>query len=63
MKGVLPWSVRWTRRAGTRDLYNALAALVSPEQKVFFSSPHTFSLYMSHYSAAWAGSRAGSPAS
>jgi hypothetical protein len=31
MKGVLPWLVRWTRRAGTRDIFPALAALVSPE--------------------------------
>ncbi len=33
MKGVLPWLVRWTCRAGTRDLCSALAAL-----QIFF--PH-----------------------
>ena len=40
MKGVLPWLVRWARlarRGGTRKLYPALAALVSPVQKFF---PH-----------------------
>jgi hypothetical protein len=35
MKGLLPWLVRWARRAGTRDFYPALAALVSPVQNIF----------------------------
>ncbi len=30
MKGVLPWLVRWARRAGTRDFYPGLDALISP---------------------------------
>jgi hypothetical protein len=44
MKGVLPWLVRWARRAGIRiiDFCPALAALVSPVQNIF-RSPHTFS--------------------
>jgi hypothetical protein len=36
MKGVLPWLVRWTRRAGTIDFCHALAALVSPVQNIIF---------------------------
>jgi hypothetical protein len=36
MKGVLPWLVRWAGRAGTRDIYSALAALVGPVQNIFF---------------------------
>jgi hypothetical protein len=35
MKEVLPWLVHWARRAGTRDLCPALAALVSSVQNVF----------------------------
>ncbi len=31
IKGVLPYLVRWARRAGTRDFCSALAALVGPE--------------------------------
>ena len=46
-KGVLPWFVRRARRAGTRDLYPALAALVSPVKKILFSSPYTVSIYVS----------------
>jgi hypothetical protein len=30
MKGVLPWLVRCARRAGTRDFFPALVALVGP---------------------------------
>jgi hypothetical protein len=41
MRGILTWSVRWTRRAGTIDFCLALAALVS-QYKILFSSPHTF---------------------
>ncbi len=36
LKGVLPWLVRWARRAGTIDFCLALAALVNPE-KILFS--------------------------
>jgi hypothetical protein len=35
MRGVLPWLVRWARRAGTRDLCAALFALVGPVQNFF----------------------------
>jgi hypothetical protein len=38
MKRVLPWSVRWARRASTRDFYPGLAALVSLVQNNVF--PH-----------------------
>jgi hypothetical protein len=47
MKGVLPWLVRWARRAGTRDFYPALAALVSPVQNVFFLTVHCLNLCVS----------------
>ncbi len=43
MKGVLPWLVRWTCRAGARDLCSALAALVGPVQNIL-SSPYTISI-------------------
>jgi hypothetical protein len=36
MKGVLPWSYHWARRAGTRDFCPALAALVGTEQNILF---------------------------
>jgi hypothetical protein len=60
MKGVFHWLARWARRAGTRDFEYALAAVVSPEQNIFFSSPYTFSIYMSPSPSNLAGSRAGS---
>jgi hypothetical protein len=44
IKGVLPWLVRWARRAGTRDFYIALAALVSPVQNMFFLTVHQFNV-------------------
>jgi hypothetical protein len=44
MKGVLPWSVRWARRAGTIDFYFALAALVRPVQNIIFLGEHFFTL-------------------
>ncbi len=60
MKGVLPWFVRWARRAGTRDSNPALAALVSPVQNIF-SSSYTISIHVSiAHAATWVGSRAGS---
>jgi hypothetical protein len=46
MKGGLPLVVRWARRAGKREVYPALAALVSPVQNSF-SSPCTTSIYVS----------------
>jgi hypothetical protein len=36
MKEVIPWLVRWARRACTIDFYPASAALVSPVQNIFF---------------------------
>ncbi len=44
MKEVLPWLVRWACRAGTRDFYPALAALISPVQRNFFLTIHYFNL-------------------
>jgi hypothetical protein len=34
MKGVLPWLVRWAFRAGTRDFWSALAAIVGSVQNI-----------------------------
>jgi hypothetical protein len=42
MKGVLPWLIRWACHVSSRDLYPALAALVSQEQNIFFLSVHCF---------------------
>jgi hypothetical protein len=62
MKGDLPWLVRhWARRAGTRGFYPTLAALVSPEQTIFFPHHTLFKFMCPHRPAAWARSRAGSP--
>jgi hypothetical protein len=36
MKGDLPWLVRWSCCAGTRDLCSALAALGGPVQNIFY---------------------------
>ncbi len=47
MKGALPWLVRWACRAGTRDFCLALGALVGPEQKYFFPSPHNIAIHLS----------------
>jgi hypothetical protein len=44
MKRVLPWLVRWTRCAGARYFYPALAAQVSPVQNIFFLNAHFFTL-------------------
>ncbi len=44
MKGVLPWLVPWALCAGTRDVYPALAALVSPVQNMFFLAVHYLNL-------------------
>ncbi len=57
MKEVLPWLVRWARRAGTRDFGPALTMpLVNPVQNNFF-------FIWPHRPASWAGSRAGSSVS
>jgi hypothetical protein len=64
MKGVLPWLVRWARRAGTRGFCPALAVLQSAQYRIFFSLPHTISLNLSTSpTASWTGSRAASPVS
>jgi hypothetical protein len=42
MIGILPWLVRWARRAGTRDFFPALAALVGPVYKIFFNNYLTY---------------------
>jgi hypothetical protein len=50
MQGVLPWLVRWACRAGTRDFYSALAALVGPVQNIFsppYTIPYTISMPLS----------------
>ncbi len=53
----------WASRLGTRDFYSALAALVSPVQKLF-SSPYTISICVSpHRPSTWTGRRAGPPVS
>ncbi len=51
-------------RAGTRDFYHVLAALVGPVQNIFFLSHRTlFQFIVPHLPASWAGSRVGSPVS
>jgi hypothetical protein len=45
MKGVLlPWLIRWARRAVKKYFYPDLAALVSPVQNIFFLTSHYFAL-------------------
>ncbi len=44
MIGVLPWLIRWARRAGTIDFSPALAALISPVQNIIFLTVHFFTL-------------------
>jgi hypothetical protein len=64
IKGILPWLVCWARLAGTRDLYPALAALVSPVQHIFSLTVHYFNFYVfPSFPATWACSRAGPPVS
>jgi hypothetical protein len=46
MRGVLPWLVRWTRRAGTIDFCLALAALDSTVQNIIFLIVHFFALFV-----------------
>jgi hypothetical protein len=62
MKEVLPWLVLWSRRAGTRDFYPALAAQVS-QYKIFFPHRTLFKFMCPHRPATLAGSRAGPPVS
>jgi hypothetical protein len=63
MYGVLPWMVRWPLHAGTRYFNSALAALVSPEQNVFFLSSYTISINVPIAQKPSAGSRAWPPVS
>ncbi len=68
MKEVLPWLVRWARRAGTIAFCSALAALISPVKNttVFFFSAVLFQFISPHCPATpatWAGSRAERPVS
>jgi hypothetical protein len=58
MEGILPWLVRWARRAGTKDFYPALAAMVSPVKNIFFLTVDHLSIYVfpSPSPATWAGS-------
>ncbi len=44
--GPSSWLVRLARRAGTRDFFPALAALVSQVQNIFSSTAHYFSLFV-----------------
>ncbi len=46
MKGVPPWLVRWTCRAGTRDFCSALAALIGPDQNIFLLTVHCFNSFV-----------------
>jgi hypothetical protein len=43
LKGILPWLVRWARRAGTRDFCPALVAEVGAVQNINFLTVHCFS--------------------
>ncbi len=42
MRGVLPWLVRWTCRAGTGNFCPALAALLGFVQNMYFLTVHYF---------------------
>jgi hypothetical protein len=63
MNWVLPWLVRWACCAGTKDFCSALAALVRPSIKYFYSHRTLFQFLCLHRPASWGGSRAGSPIS
>jgi len=64
MEWVLTWLVRWAFRAGTRDFYSALAAMVSPIQNILFLTlDYIFQFMCSHRPATWAGSCVGPPVS
>jgi hypothetical protein len=44
MRGVLPWRVRWTRRAGTKGVCLALSTVVSQLQNIIFLTAHFFTV-------------------
>jgi hypothetical protein len=58
---VLPWLVRWARRASTKDFCLALAALVSQLQNIIFLPLHFFTLLVPIIQQPGAGWRGGSP--
>jgi len=43
LKWILPWLVRWARRASTRDFCPALVAEVGAVQNIIFLNVHYFS--------------------
>jgi hypothetical protein len=61
MKGTLPWLVPWAW--DTRGFSSALAAVVGPEQNMFFLTFKLFQFLCSHRPGSWAGSHTGSPVS
>ncbi len=63
MKEVISCLVFWACRAGTRDFCSALATLVGPVVKHFFSHRKLFQFFCPHRTASWARSHAGSPVS
>jgi hypothetical protein len=63
MKGVLPWLVRWARRASIIDFCPDLPALVGPVQNIFFLTIHYFTSSCPHRPVRWTGSRDVSPVS
>jgi len=54
-KNTIPWLVRWACRAGTRIFCSALAALVSPVQKIFFPHRALFEFLYPHHPESSAG--------
>jgi hypothetical protein len=48
MKGVLPWLVRWNRRAGTIDFCHAFSALVSQVENIIFLITHFLLVNIAH---------------
>ncbi len=60
LKGVLPWLIRWSYRAGTRDFLSCLGCFSWPST-IFFHHCTLFHFVCPHRPASWAGSRAGSP--
>jgi hypothetical protein len=47
MKRVLFWLVDWAYRAGTRDFYSVLTALVGSVQTIFSITAHFFNSFAS----------------
>jgi hypothetical protein len=53
MSGILPWLVRWARRASTKIFCLALDALVGPVQNIFFPHRTLFQIICPHRPASW----------